>query len=142
MKFPKIYRSFTDPLRQSFSEARRFTKFRKKNLKLLKQLKLQSVVSLYILTVALILLLSIDILGSLQKQKEENFERAKIEGQIKLWEGIAEQYKGYKEAYFQLALLEYEIKDFPKAKDYVNKALYLDPNFEKARDLQNTLRNY
>lgn len=132
MKFPNIYRTFTE----------NFIKFKKKNSKFLKKLKLQSVVTLYILTIALILILSLDLLNSLQKQKEINFERAKIESEIKVWEAIADKYQGYKEAYFQLAVLNYKLGNFEKAKYYIDKTLYIDPNFTKAKDLQNTLKNY
>jgi len=132
MKFPNIYRFFTD----------RFKNFRKRNSKVLKKLRFQGIVTLYAVTIALILFLSLDLLVALQKQKEINFERAKIQSEIKLWEEISQKFQGYKEAYFQLAALEYKLGDFDKAKYYVDKALYLDPNFEKARNLQNILKGY
>lgn len=135
MKFPKIYRIITEPFHL-------FKKSKKKKSEIFKKLKFQSLVTFYIVTSALILLLSFDLLISLQKQKEINFERTKIKSEIKLWEAISAKYQGYKEAYYQLALLNYRIGETDKAKFYVNKALYLDPNFEKARDLQKTIRGY
>lgn len=135
LQFPKIYRIITEPFHL-------FKKSKNKNSKIFKKLKFQGLVTFYIVITALILLLSFDLLISLQKQKEINFERTKIQSEIKLWEAISVKYQGYKEAYYQLALLNYRIGEIDKAKFYINKALYLDPNFEKARDLQKTLRGY
>lgn len=132
IKLPNIYRSFTEWFRKTKQEQE----------KLLKIFKLQSLVTVYILTVFLLLIFSVHLLISLQKQKEVNFEKEKIQSQIKLWEGISEKFQGYKEAYYQLALLNYKIGEIEKAKYYVDKALYLDPNFDKARNLQNILKNY
>lgn len=131
-KSPSIYRRFTD----------KFRKFDKKRSKLLKKLKLQLVVSIYVITIFLILYFSFDLLQNFQRQKEINFQREKIESQIKLWQDISNKFMNYKEAYFKLATLEYELGDADKAKFYLDKALYIDPNFEKARELQNILKNY
>ncbi len=131
-KFPSIYRRITENLKN----------FKKRNSMVLKSLKFQGSVFLFITTIGLILFLSLDLLISLQRQKEINLERTKIQGEIKLWEQIAEKYPGYKETYFQLTKLEYQIREYDKAKYYVDKALYIDPNFEKAIELKKTLRNY
>lgn len=135
LQFPNIYRTITEPFRL-------FKKSKKKNSKIFKKLKFQGLVTFYIVTSALILLLSFDLLFSLQKQKEINFEKTKIESEIKLWEAISAKYQGYKEAYYQLALLNYRIGETDKSRNYIERALYLDPNFEKARDLQKTLKGY
>ena len=132
MKFPNIYRTITE----------RFKNISKKNSKIFKKLKSQWLVTSYLVTAVLILILSFDLLNSLQKQKEINFEKTKIQSEIKLWEALSEKYQGYKEAYYQLALLNYKIGEIDKAKFYVNKALYLDPNFENAKSLQKILRGY
>jgi len=142
MKFPNIYRVITDPLRSSFSEARGFKKITKKNSKIFKKLKFQWLVTLYLVTAVLVLILSFDLLSSLQKQKEINFEKEKIRSEIKLWEDLSQKYPNYSEAYFQLAILNYKLGEFKSAKYYVDKALYLNPDFEKARNLKETLRGY
>ncbi len=132
MKFPNIYRSFTES----------FKKFKKKNQKVFKIFKFQSIVTVYILTIGLVLILSLHLLISLQKQKEINFERTKIESEIKLWEKISQKFPEYKDAYFQLAVLNYKLGNIEPAKYYVEKALFIDPNFEKAKNLQKILRGY
>ena len=85
---------------------------------------------------------NLDILNTLQKQKELNFEKEKIKSEIKLWEDLSKKYPGYSEAYFQLAVLNYRLGEFKNSKYYADKALYLDPDFEKARNLREKLRGY
>lgn len=141
-QFPKNYRTITDPLRQIFSEARRFKKFRKNNLKLLEKLKLEGIIFIYAITIFLILISAFDLFSNFQKQKEINFETEKIQSEIKLWQEVTNKFKDYKEAYYQLAILEYRLGETDLAKFYIDKSLYLDPNFEKARELRKILYSY
>jgi tetratricopeptide (TPR) repeat protein len=119
-KFPKIYRFFTD---KSFK----------------KTLRAQFLIIIVTLVVASIVILGADLLNNLQKQKELDFQRKVLTSELKTWESIAQKFPKFKDAYFELAVLAYRLGDLEKAKEYVNKALYLDPNFEKARDLQKLL---
>ncbi|HKC14807.1 MAG TPA: tetratricopeptide repeat protein [Patescibacteria group bacterium] len=129
---PRNYRSITEG----------FGKFKKKQSKLLQKLKIESLVFLYVLTVILILIFSFDLFQNFQKQKEIGFQGEKIQSEIRLWQDIADKFKGYKEAYYKLALLEYQLGELDKAKYYVDKSLFLDPNFGKAIELKKILYNY
>lgn len=60
-------------------------------------------------------------------------ERSSVELQIRYWKGILNQYKGYRDGYYQLALLEYRIGNLSEAFEYNNKALDVDPSFKEAR---------
>lgn len=132
LQFPNIYRTITE----------RFKKIHRKNSKVFKKLKFQTIVTVYLITAFLILVLSLDLLNSLQKQKELNFEKEKIKSEIKLWEELSKKYPGYSETYFQLAVLNYRLGEFKNSRYYADKALYLDPDFEKARNLREKLRGY
>ena len=55
---------------------------------------------------------------------------------IKAWEKIIEDKPLYRDAYLQLAILNYKIKEVQKAKDNLNKALEIDPNFELTKKLE------
>ena len=55
---------------------------------------------------------------------------------IKAWEKIIEDKPQYRDAYLQLAILNYKIKEIQKAKDNLNKALEIDPNFELTKKLE------
>lgn len=75
--------------------------------------------------------------NELQKLKNE---REKIIFEINHWEKVVTNYKDYRDAYFKLAVLEYQLGESEKSKNYLNKALELDPNFEKGRELERILR--
>ena len=66
-------------------------------------------------------------------------QRKSIESKINFWQSITQKYDGYKDAYFQIAILEYKLGDFNKSKNANNKALLLDPNFEDAKKLERLL---
>lgn len=131
-KSPRNYRSITE----------KFSKFKKKNSKLLKNLKFEVIVFVYAATILLIFFLIFDLFSNMQKQKEVKFQREKIESEITLWENIASKFTNYKEAYYRLAVLEYELGNIDKAKLYLNKSLYIDPNLDKARNFQKILYSY
>ncbi len=108
----------------------------------MKKLKLEALVFLYVVTIFSILILCFNLLTNLQKQKEINFQREKIQSEIKLWQDVADKFKNYKEAYYQLAVLEYKLGEIEKSKFYIEKSLYLDPSFDKARELKKILNTY
>lgn len=109
------------------------------NIKML----LNSVTALVCLVVLfLIVLFGIDLSKTIKTYSLQNAERAKTESQIKTWQSITEKYKGYKDGYLQLAILEYRLGEFEKAKSYLNQALYLDPSYKEALEFQKKLTNY
>lgn len=65
-----------------------------------------------------------------------NNERQDLQGKANFWQAIINQYDGYKDAYFQKALLEYKLGQVDKAKQDNQKALLLDPNFTDAKKLE------
>jgi hypothetical protein len=66
-------------------------------------------------------------------------QRSQIQNKINFWQSIADKYEGYKDAYFQIAVLEYKLGDSDKARLANTKALILDPNFEDAKRLGSLL---
>lgn len=80
-----------------------------------------------------------DLYSNYQSKKKIDLERQEVISKIGKWEEIINKYKDYRDGYFQLAILEYQLKDFNKAKFYLNKSLALDPNFEKGRELEKIL---
>lgn len=63
-------------------------------------------------------------------------KRQNLQNQISFWQSVVDKYDGYKDAYFRIGLLEYQLGDFQKARNYNEKALLLDPNFEDAKNLE------
>lgn len=63
-------------------------------------------------------------------------DREKLAQEMKLWEGIATKYPGYRDAYFQAAVLAYRLGDREKEKTYLGKAIQIDPNYVPAKNLE------
>ncbi|MCL5970930.1 MAG: tetratricopeptide repeat protein [Patescibacteria group bacterium] len=49
------------------------------------------------------------------------------------------RYKDYRDGYFRLAILEYQLNDNAKAQEYLDKVMKLDPNFEEGRKFEQFL---
>lgn len=93
---------------------------------------------------SLILIIATGFIGyqlyvNFQEKQKLDAEREKISQEIEHWQGIISKYKNFRDAYFQLAVLEYRVGEFEKAKSYLKKTLELDPNFEKGRELEKLL---
>lgn len=67
-------------------------------------------------------------------------KRGEVLSSISHWEKVAATYPGYRDAYFTLAVLYYQLNEKEKAREYLEKALTIDPNFEKGRELERKLK--
>jgi len=76
--------------------------------------------------------------GSLNQlwQKKHYSDPEDIKELIKAWEKITKDKPQYRDAYLQLAILNYKIKEKQKSKNNLNKALEIDPNFELTKKLK------
>lgn len=72
-------------------------------------------------------------LAELQKIRNE---REQVRGEIAYWEDVIKKREDYRDGYFKLALLEYRLGDREKAKEYIDKTLFIDPNYKAALDFQ------
>lgn len=100
--------------------------------------KVWSVVALVVIGVA-ILIVGADLQKNIQNKQNLEKERVKVVREIEYWEKTIEKYKNFRDAYFQLAVLNYRLGNFEKAKSFLQKTLELDPNFEEAKDLEKLL---
>lgn len=80
-----------------------------------------------------------DLYANYQNRQKIDLERQEITENIEKWQKILEKYQDYRDGYFQLAILEYRLKEFNKSKFYLDKVLEQDPNFMQARMLQEIL---
>lgn len=77
----------------------------------------------------------------LEKQKQALMqEREKISSQINYWQDVTKKYQGYRDGYFQLALLEYQLGEKEKATVYLQNVFDIDPNYEPGRKLEALLK--
>lgn len=63
-------------------------------------------------------------------------EPQRLRQEIAFWEKVAAEKPDYRDAYLQLAILNYQIYETNKAKENLAKALDLDPNFAPTRELE------
>ena len=124
-EFPKIFRFIT--------EQKYFKKIKKHQWRLITA----GFVSAIIL--GAIVIVGADSYKNYRQNKKLGEERKNIESQIKFWESVNKRYPGFRDSYFQLALLEYQLKDFDKTRTYLKEALRLDPNFREGVKLRDIL---
>ncbi len=67
-------------------------------------------------------------------------EKKRVETEIGQWEEALEKYPGYRDVHLRLAVLNWQIKNDEKAKEHLQKARALDPNFEMTKELEKILR--
>lgn len=78
------------------------------------------------------------------KELEQDLKKAKekprkIRQEIEFWEEIIKEKPNYRDAYFQLAILNYQIYQKEKTLQYLQKTFELDANFEPAKKLEKLL---
>ncbi len=84
-------------------------------------------------------LIALDIYSNFEKQKKLTNEKFKVLREVSFWENETKVRPGYRDGYMQLAILNFQLKNFTEARQELDKALFLDPNFEKGRELERLL---
>lgn len=100
-----------------------------------------AILVLLVLAVAIVFL-GLNLYKSINQKQEIDKERLKITKEVEFWKAVVAKYKDYRDAYFQLALLEYRLGNFKGSKFYLQKTLELDPNFEKGRELEAVITKF
>ncbi|MFH1186656.1 MAG: hypothetical protein V1697_00620 [Candidatus Levyibacteriota bacterium] len=95
---------------------------------------------IYISLISITVYLGLNFYNNYNTQKELSLEREKVSVQIKVWQGVIDKYPNFKDAYLQLAVLEYRVGNINKSRVYVKKALVLDPEYSDAIELDKKLR--
>lgn len=93
---------------------------------------------LFVLVVMLVVV-GMDLYKDIDQKQKIDKERQEIVKQLQFWQSVVAKYKDYRDAYFQLAILDYRLGDISTSKFYLKKALDIDPNFEKGRELEKIL---
>lgn len=123
-QFPKNFRFITEKLISKYIHRHR------------RRLLIGFTTLLILLAIATV---SIDSYLNYQENKRLTQERVKIGKEIKFWKSAVDRFPNYRDAYFELAALNYQLKNFDKAKAYLNKTLKLDPNFKEGKEFQKKL---
>lgn len=124
-KFPNIYRFITE-----------------KGILVLKNrmVILSMYIIVYLAVAVTIAYLSSNLYRNFNTYQKVSLERAKIINQLNTWQGIIKRYPDFKDAYLQIAVLEYRLGNYDKARFYCDKALFLDPEYSDAIELNKKLR--
>jgi len=120
-------------------------RFITERIKAIKHLQLYTYILFGVLCLGMILIIgyfSFDLAKNLNNYNRQTREKAVILSQILTWESITDKYQGYKDGYLQLAVLEYRLGAFDKVKTFLDKALYLDPNYKEAIELEKKLTKH
>jgi tetratricopeptide (TPR) repeat protein len=139
-QFPRIYRIITE---NKFLKIPEKLWFRlPKQSKLKKTVVILSITAFFIL--ALCFVLAIGVLGvkfyrNLTLYNKLNLQRENLQNQANFWESVSQKYSGYKDAYFRMAVLYYQLGNFKKAREENQQALLLDPNYDDTKSLQKIL---
>ncbi|QQG40713.1 MAG: hypothetical protein HYV37_00060 [Candidatus Levyibacteriota bacterium] len=89
-----------------------------------------------LLLVIMFVISSIQTYKHFQDKKLEEVKRKELILKVEYWEKVINKYKNYRDGYFQLAVLEYQLGNKEKAKMYLDKVFLLDPNFEEGQRLK------
>lgn len=72
-------------------------------------------------------------------QRKQESDPRDVKKLIKRWEQVISKRPDYRDGYLQLTILRYKLYENEKAREYLDKALKLDPNFEPAREMERIL---
>lgn len=125
-QFPRIYRRITE--NKDFPHV-------------LKILKKMAIVFVFAAIFVFILFILADLERNYVQNQQIQTERQKLIHEINIWKSFSDKYKNYKEVYFQIAVREFQLGNFKSAQQYLQKSLFIDPNYEEALKLQKELNN-
>lgn len=74
-------------------------------------------------------------------RQENNLANKKIEltRQELFWKDQVKTHPDFRDAFFSLALVEYQLNNLEDARNNLEKAMMLDPNFKEGKDLEEKL---
>lgn len=98
-------------------------------------------VGIFLIVMATIVV-SFDLYKNYNEEKQYAMEKNSVAGNLSYWEKVTSEKPNYRDGYFSLALIYFQLKDFNKSSENLEKAMSLDPNFEKGKELKKILEDY
>ena len=80
-----------------------------------------------------------DLYKSLTLERRLIGETSELQRKLNFWESEISKHPNFRDAYFNLALIKYQLKDFNSSKNNLEKALEIDPNFKAGIRLKEIL---
>jgi len=91
-----------------------------------------------ILATALVLF---DFYSNFKKQEIIFTERKEIVNDLNFWNKEVIEKPNYRDGYFSLSIIYYQLGDYDNSQKNLNKAMDIDPNFENGKALLKILEN-
>ena len=88
---------------------------------------------------AAVVIVGLDLQQNIKAAGNIDAQRADLVVQRKFWDDFLEKNKNYRDAYLQASIVEYRLGYEQKAREYVKIALFLDPNSQSAREIEEFL---
>lgn len=86
-----------------------------------------------------IVIVSLINLGLWVRNEIAKSQRASIEQEIAKWKEVVTQTPTYRDGYLKLAALYWKLNEDEKAKEALDRAKDIDPNYEETENLRRTL---
>ena len=89
-----------------------------------------------LLILGAILIITVDLFNNLSEEKKLSDQKLQLIKEQNFWQNEVSIRPDYRDAYYNLAFLDFELRDLRGASENINKSLELDPNFKEGRSLQ------
>ena len=86
-----------------------------------------------------IIFVSYDFYNNFKNQENLFVEREKVVDDLNFWNREVMEKPNYRDGYFTLSLLYYQLGDYKNSIESLDKAMNVDPNFEKGKELRDIL---
>lgn len=91
--------------------------------------------------ISAIFVVSFDLYSNYKKKQSIAVQKAKILNDLSFWEKEVNKRPDYRDGYFTLALLNYQLRRFNEANKNLKISLDLDPNFKEGKELKSLLES-
>ena len=138
-RFPHNLRFITEVFKASMKRGESYFSSRKK-----KMVYVGSIVgffAIYSILLATIVGVGVIVHRDLQMKKITDAKQQVLLQKMQYWQRVVSTHSDYRDGYFSLAVVAYQLGNTQQAVNYAEKALLLDPNFDDARKLERLLVN-
>ncbi len=87
-----------------------------------------------------ILFVQADLYSNLKTKTKLDKEKVKVYNEVVYWQKQIELYPEYRDAYLYLSILSYQLGDIKQARLNFDKAIEIDPNYERKGEFEKIIR--
>src|SRR5664279_2938578 len=135
-QIPQSYIGVIAPRKKYFPSISRFITEHLISVKLLHYTIIVITCLLSVLLLVRIFQQSTLIRHNIDESNRLKMQREQLTGELKNLKVMEPQYTGYRDIYFRIATLNYQLGNVDESKKYIKKALDADPNFKEGQVLE------